>query len=404
MICATDLQFALENGIIDSARLQEQIDMKRNEEILKRHPYKVYQGKDGRWETYIFDEEKKRRLIKRKKRDDLMKFLIDLYDDKQLMTFEQNYVLWREYHDQMISDSSVTKYDSDRLRYFAGSRFEKLPINKVTSDDVEVFIKERVDSLQLCQAACKTLYHYIENTLDFAVRHGYIDKNPMIFMEAKQFYKYCYDSERSRKEKTISEEKAMLLQERFEEDHKKKPFYIPLYAVELAALTGMRVGEIAALTWDCVFDTYILVDKSQKFNAKSKEYYIDRTKNQKIRRFPVTDAIKRLLDVVKDVEDARGWHTEYIFSGENGPLTFRVISSCLKNKCRQVGIDAFGIHAYRRTVNSMMAKNGVPTSIRAELLGHSKEVNERYYTFDVSTMSDKSSIIAQVNAQMKQPR
>lgn len=400
MICVTDLQYALENGIINIAHLQEQIDMKRNEEILKKHPYKVYQGKDGRWETYIFDDKKKRRLIKRKRKEDLLAFLTELYDSPQVLTFEEVYILWREYHDKMICDSSVTKYNSDRLRYFTGSQFEKLPINSITSDDVEVFVKERVDSLRLCQAACKTLYHYIDNTLEFAVRHGHIDKSPMVFMEANQFYKYCYDSDRSRKEKTISEEKAVLLRERFEADHKKKPDYIPIYAVELAALTGMRVGEIAALTWDCVFDTYILVDKSQKFNAKSKEYYISRTKNQKIRRFPITDEIQEVLDAVREIEAVHGWLTDYIFSASGGPLNFRVISSCLKNKCRQVGIDTFGIHAYRRTVNSMMARNGVPTSIRAELLGHSKEVNERYYTFDISTMDDKAKIIAQVNSQM----
>ena len=39
------LKFALNNGMIDLSHMKEQIDMKKREEILKKHPYKVWQDK-----------------------------------------------------------------------------------------------------------------------------------------------------------------------------------------------------------------------------------------------------------------------------------------------------------------------------------------------------------------------
>ena len=386
-------------GILDSAYLQEQIEMATKKEILKRHPYQIFHSSDGRWATYLPDEDRNRRLVKRKELSDLEDAIVKFYEDDE-PSFIDVFHKWRSYHDQMVSDSSVLKYDSDEKRYFENQKFPGVKISKITSDDIEVFIRIRIGELQLCQSAAKTLFHYIDNAFEFAIRHGYIKKSPMRFMQAKDFYKYTYPSKRSEKNKIISEDELIKLQTRYELDLDKHPDSIPVYAVIFASLTGMRVGEIAALTWNCVNDDYILVDKSQKYNPKTKQYFIDTTKNTKIRKFPITEEISELLKEVKKIEAKRGFLTDYIFSDSDGPINFRKISSCIKNKCRQTGIETYGIHAYRRTVNSVMALNGVPTNIRASLLGHSKEVNEKYYTFDASTMDDKVAIMSKVNSQM----
>ena len=42
------LQYAIDNDMIDSVFIQEQIKMQRNEELLSKHPYKIWKGKDGK--------------------------------------------------------------------------------------------------------------------------------------------------------------------------------------------------------------------------------------------------------------------------------------------------------------------------------------------------------------------
>lgn len=91
-----------------------------------------------------------------------------------------------------------------------------------------------------------------------------------------------------------------------------------------------------------------------------------------------------------------GYLTEFVFSDKNGRIHAPLISSCLKNKCRQLGISERGIHAFRKTFNSKLRCNGVSSIEAASLLGHSKEVNKNYYTFDVSSLKEKADMVSKV--------
>ena len=162
----------------------------------------------------------------------------------------------------------------------------------------------------------------------------------------------------------------------------------------------MRVGEISGLTWDCITDEYILVNKSEKYNKQTKRFFIDKTKNGKERIFPVTTEIRNLLNQIKKIEMQYGYLCEWVFANENGRIHSSVISSCSKNKCRQVGITEKGIHAYRRTINSQMRCNGVSVTVAAALLGHTPQVNEQYYTFDVVDIDEKTKIVESITAKI----
>lgn len=52
------LNYALEHGMINLSYVQEQIDMNKRKELLEKHPYKISQGKDGKWRTYLPDKKK----------------------------------------------------------------------------------------------------------------------------------------------------------------------------------------------------------------------------------------------------------------------------------------------------------------------------------------------------------
>ena len=65
------LKYAVENGMINVSYVQEQIKMKKRKELLEKHPYKIWEGNDGKWYTYIPNQEKGRILKKRINKENL---------------------------------------------------------------------------------------------------------------------------------------------------------------------------------------------------------------------------------------------------------------------------------------------------------------------------------------------
>ncbi len=397
------MSYALENNIIDLSYVQEQITMKKRQKYLKQHKYSIWQGDDGKFRTYLPDDHKGRKLVKRKRREDIEEVVITYYkevEEKSKITFQKMYKKWRETQDVMVCDNTTRKYDTDYLRFFKNTEFENIIMENLTEENIKVFICSAVKEKNLNKKAAKTLFGYINNVVKSARINKVIVDNPMEFLEAKHFYKYCTETKKPIERKIVSDEEMKLLYEQFYKDYQEQPEYIPTYAVEFATLTGFRVSEISALRWDCITEEYIIVDKSEKYSRKTGEYSIGKTKNQKERIFPLTDEIKSLLSRVKKAEIKAGYICEWVFANEDGRIHAPIISSCTKNKCRQIGITEKGIHAYRKTVNSKMRCNGVSSVVAASLLGHSQQVNEEYYTFDVATLQDKIKVISEINQQM----
>ena len=397
------LRFGVQNGMIDISSIQEKIEMKRREEILSKHPYKIWQGTDGKWRTYLPD--KKGRVLKKiSKKEDLLDIIVSFYklqeEVEKPKTFRDAYFIWRKSHDLSLSNNSIQRYNTDYKRYFQGSDFESIPITKINSEIVSSFMITEVKDKSLCKKACKTLFGYIKNTILSARINHLITGNPVEFLEAKQYYKFCTEKPRSIEKTVISDDTWKILNAKIEEDKQKNPTYLPGYAVQFAMLTGCRVGEISALRWIDITKDYIIIDKSEKYDRIRKEYYIDKTKNGKERIFPISKEIRKLLDDIKRVSEKGGFLSEWIFSDKEGRIHSQVISSCIKNKCGQLGIEKVGIHACRRTVNSKMRCNGVSSIVAASLLGHTEQVNDQYYTFDVTSIKEKADIVSLINSQI----
>lgn len=400
------LQCMKNSDIVESSYVQELLEMNRRKELLKKHQYTIWQGKDGRWRTYLPAEDHPygRRLIKRMNRESVEEAIIEYYGslkENQPKTFNDVYWMWRKVQDELVeSPNTPVRYDSDYKRYFRDSEFTYKLIEDIREDDVKLFLHRQIKDLSLCKKSAKTLFGYINRVFRCAKMNELIFKSPVEYLRAKDFYKYCTPSKRSQTKQVFSNMDMSRLNKIILQDFDKHPLYIPTYAVALATFTGMRVGELAALRWEDISEETIIIRCSEKYNRKTKEYYIDSTKNDKIRTFPITLEIKNILDRVKKSEMQCGYFCEWVFANEKGRIHAPMISSCLKNKCRQAGISEKGIHAIRKTVNSKMRCHGVSATIAASLLGHTEEVNEQYYTFDVSDLREKKEIVEVINREV----
>lgn len=59
------LNFLIKEGIIAETFVQQQYELAMRNKYLTMHPWTISQGKDGFWRTYLPDEEKKRKMVKK---------------------------------------------------------------------------------------------------------------------------------------------------------------------------------------------------------------------------------------------------------------------------------------------------------------------------------------------------
>ena len=399
----------LERGKLEPTYVQTMIEMNKQQLLeIHRTKYKYWQGKNGNWNTYLPKENVEPpygRLVSKVNQERLDKAIIDYYlkEDRTIIvpTFREMYLKWRETKNLELSDNSILRYDSDYKRFFENTDFENLPINQINENTIKKFMLENVKKQQMCREACKKMFSYIRNTIRCARIEKVITYNTVEFLELKQFTRHCVEKAKPIEEQFFNDGELQMIQKGLQELYGNKPDFIPQYGVEMSLLTGMRVGEIAALKWEDVHKDYILIHTSIKHNRLKNEFHVSTTKTKKSRQFPMCDEISDLLKRIRDVQREYGCVSEFIFTDKKGGyINAQRISDCMKRLTNYLGIHGGGITALRKTINSNLRRNGVPVTIVASMLGHTPEVNDKYYTYDTSNLEEKQKIIKDRNAKI----
>lgn len=182
------LQYMIDNGKIDLAQVQEEMEMKKREDILQEHKYEIWLAKDGFWKTYLPTENGRKR-IKRSSQHALEEAIITFYGDinKKAVTFDDMYFHRRSIQNQMVSDNTIAKYNTDYKRYYQDAEFSQMEISKITEENVKVFIRSTVGEQKLCKKACKTLFGYTKNVFKSAEMNHAIQDNPMKYLAGNSF-------------------------------------------------------------------------------------------------------------------------------------------------------------------------------------------------------------------------
>ena len=393
------LKYIKDNDIIDLSYVQEQIEMAKRNEILKKHPYKISCGKDGLWRTYIPDESKTtgRRQIKKTTEAAIKTEVIAYWSEKlEKYTFNEYFNRWLDVKAAYgISENTLYKYKCDYKRFFEKTDFGKKDIRNITSEDITIFMINTIKDKQLKQKDGVALWGYIYGTFKSAFINRKVKENPCDYVDTHMFRRHYDKTKVPDAHRVFSREESGKLLRQLQKDHVDRPQYIPSYAVELATMTGMRVGELVALKWsDIDIENHVLiVSKAEVSGRISKTVSISTTKNRETRKLPLTDELIAFFRNLEQIEEKYGYKQEYVFANEKGRIKARVISDCARNKCIQLNIDVKSIHAIRRTVNSNMRCNGVPDTVAASILGNTPEVNTKFYTYDVMEFEKKKEIL-----------
>ena len=115
------LRFIINNGMINLSDVQNGVEAMKRTELLEKHPYKIWQGKDGEWYTKLVAEDGSKRLRHRKTKNELENVIIEHV--KQIEDCPKIETVFYEWMDLRlergeIEKSTYSRYERDFFRYF----------------------------------------------------------------------------------------------------------------------------------------------------------------------------------------------------------------------------------------------------------------------------------------------
>ncbi len=344
------------------------------------------------WRTYVGSPRKE---VTRRNRDDLIDYLYHYYKGQEISssTIQEVFERSQQYRLNTLNRSENTiERDRQVFERFYDKDFRSREIASIKDTEIPIYINMRSKELHLKERALKDSLLILSRVFEFAMKHdGIIQDNPVKYVDLQNYYKNCDISTKCSDEKIYTEEEIESIKKRIRLEMSEKKYDPIGYAMLFSIETGVRVAEIPPLRWEDITEKGIHIHRQQRMTRIKGEgrtfEELPYTKNERLhpkggRFFPITDAIEDILTELKELQEKLGISSEFIFCDEKGEwLNKETYAQRLRRMCRRIGYEITNNHAFRMSLNSnVLIPLNIKVTERAYLLGHSVEINERYYS------------------------
>ena len=389
------LQYAIDNDMIDSVFIQEQIKMQRNEELLSKHPYKIWEGKDGKWYSYFPDKEKGR-VLKKRNTEELIKDEIIAFWKKQ----ESNPTIsdiYSEWINGKVQREEITKATRDRYnRQYEQCflDFGKHKIKSISEYDIEEFVLDTIYNCKLTQKGFSNLRTLILGIFKLARRKRLVSFSISELMNDMDISKKLFRRNvKSDDEQVFTTDELPKVLDYLQEN----PDIVNL-GIFLLFKTGLRIGELAALKKTDITQNVIHISKTEiHYNdgAGNVIYEVrDSPKTEAgIRDVVVPDSGIKILNRIRLLNP----FGEYLFERRGKRIRTYVFRERLRNICRKLDITMKSPHKIRKTYGSILIDNNVQESLVINQMGHTDiKTTKKHYYRNRMNYTEKKNIINHV--------
>ena len=140
----------------------------------------------------------------------------------------------------------------------------------------------------------------------------------------------------------------------------------------LAYLTGARKGEINALRWSDVDETFLWVRRSVTQKLKGEKWVETPPKNESsVRRLQMPEQLVKDLHELKERQmKAGGWNESLFICGGENPIPDTTLEKINADCAKAAGVKKLTIHEFRHSHASLLCNAGVNIKEIARRLGH----------------------------------
>ncbi len=390
------LNYAIEHGIIDLSYIENKIEMNKREELLKKHPYEIWIGKDNRYYTYFPEKDNKRMLKSRNTRQKIEDCIVDFW--KQEMENPTIYELYIEWVDGKLKREEITittKNRYDRQYKESMIEFGKNRIKAIEEYDIEKFLLEAIHAHKMTAKGFSNLRTLILGIFKLAKKKKLIQYSIKNVIDDMSISKKVF-----RKVKHEDDELIFM-----DEEVEKVLNYFKQHKLDLKDLgilllfyTGMRPGELSALTWDDVNGNIIKIHSTEiRYENENKEYIYE------VRDFPKTEAGIRdvivpqsQLWILKEIKTLNP-SGKYVFEQHGERIRTCLFDDRIRRICSKLEIKEKSLNKIRKTYATTLIDKRVDDSLIIAQMGHTDiTTTKNYYYKNRKNMQQKSLIIDKV--------
>lgn len=389
------LRFIINNGMINISDVQNSIEAMKRKELLEKHPYKIWQGKDGKWYTYLPDEKKGRVLKKRTTQkaieDDVVAYL---KSEMENPTLTEVFNEWNDRRLELKKISNATHLRNRQVFNRHYKEFGKKRIKSIDGDIIGEFLEAQIPDHNLTAKAFSNLKTVTRGFLKRAKRRKLIDFNvEELFQEIdtseadfKKVIKEDY-------EEVFSEEEMPVIMEYLEDN----PDMMNL-GILLMFVTGARIGEIVALKHSDFEGSNFKIRRTEtRFTDETGKYV------HIVKEFPKSQAGVRTAIIPKDYEwlaraiRLQNPFCEYVFMKDDERISTQAMRMRLKRVCQKLNIYPKSPHKIRKTYGSILLDNHIDNKLIMEQMGHTDILcTEEHYHRNRKSIDKKSKIISEI--------
>ena len=388
------LQDALLNGIINVEDVRRALTMKKEEYYLSLHKYEIYQGKDGKWYTYLPDSRQKqgRRKLKRTSEMAIRQAVIDFYKEQEKreqgkeITLRELYPIWIEWKGAHTrATTSIRRFNCDWKKFYIP--YPKLidkPIVELTVNELDIWAHRLIKQYNMTKTCYYTMTILIRQMLDYAVEPlGIIPVNPFrqIKLQKKMLRKPAKKNDES--QVFLLDETPRIIETALA-DFNSNPLNTAPLTVPLGFLTGLRLGEMAAIKESDIVGNVLYVQRMEEevydYSGLGHIRLIERavvenTKTEAgVREVPLVPQALKIIEAVKLSNRMNGWpENGFLFLNKGQRMTTRTIKYRISKYCKQCDIMEKSFHKVRKTYISALIDSGININEIRKAVGHTDE-------------------------------